>query len=166
MSSLWWPGRGCYAVFTCGALHAVLDHMYSRLDSITSGAFGQLMFDEPLDTVLLGLLGNNYWGDNAPAVDSCVRSFLVEAWAARELAVAARRPATVLEVEVDLEPEHVPGPVCVRVPVPIGSAAGAVLGAGERICAECHSRRQPAVPGVPTLVSQVVWWCCQLNASR
>jgi hypothetical protein len=80
----------------CGALHAVRDHMYSRLDSITSGAFGQLVFDEPLDTVLLGLLGNNYWGDNAPAVDSCVRSFLVEAWAARELAVA-RRPATVLD---------------------------------------------------------------------
>jgi hypothetical protein len=59
-------------VFTCGALHAVRDHMYSRLDSITSGAFGQLMFDEPLDTVLLGLLGDNYWGDNAAAVDSCV----------------------------------------------------------------------------------------------
>jgi hypothetical protein len=57
--------------------------MYSRLDSITSGAFGQLMFDEPLDTVLLGLLGDNYWGDNAAAVDSCVRSFLGEAWAAR-----------------------------------------------------------------------------------
>jgi hypothetical protein len=60
------------------------------LDSITSGAFGQLMFDEPLDTVLLGLLGDNYWGDNAAAVNSCVRSFLVEALAARELAVAAR----------------------------------------------------------------------------
>jgi hypothetical protein len=29
-----------------------------------------------------------------------------------------------------------------RVPVPIGSAAGAVLGAGERIFAECHSRRR------------------------
>jgi hypothetical protein len=59
--------------------------------------------------VLLGLLGDNYWGDNAAAVDSCVRSFLVEAWAARELAVAARGPAAVLEVEVDLESEHVPG---------------------------------------------------------
>ena len=35
--------------------------MYSRLDNVTSGAFGQLMFDEPLDTVLLGLLGDNYW---------------------------------------------------------------------------------------------------------
>jgi hypothetical protein len=35
-------------VFTCGALHAVWDHMYLQLDSITSGAFGQLMFDEPL----------------------------------------------------------------------------------------------------------------------
>ncbi len=44
--------------------------MYTRLDSITSGAFGQLMFDEPLDTVLLGLLGDSYWGDTAPAVDS------------------------------------------------------------------------------------------------
>ena len=29
-------------VFTCGALHAVRDHMYLQLDSITSGAFGQL----------------------------------------------------------------------------------------------------------------------------
>jgi hypothetical protein len=133
-------------VFTCGALHAVRDHMYSRLDSITSGALvGQLMFDEPLDTVLLGLLGDNYWGDNAAAVDFYVRSFLVEAWAARELAVAARGPATVLELEVDLGSEHVPGHGRVRVPAPIGSAAGAVLGAGERICAECHSRRQPDV---------------------
>jgi hypothetical protein len=75
-----------------------------ELDSITSGAFGQLMFDEPLDTVLLGLLGDNYWGDNAAVVDSCVRSFLVAAWAARELAVVARGPATVcvVELEVDL----------------------------------------------------------------
>ena len=80
--------------------------MYSRLDSITSGAFGQLMFDEPLATVLLGLLGDNYWGDNAAAVDSSVRSFLVEACATRELAVAARGPATVLELEVDLGSEH------------------------------------------------------------
>jgi hypothetical protein len=88
----------------------------------------------------------NYWGDNAAAVDFCVRSFLVEAWAARELAVAARGPATVLELEVDQGSEHVPGHGRVRVPAPIGSvgsAAGAVLGAGERICAECHSRRQP-----------------------
>ncbi len=75
---------------TLCALHAVRDHMYSRLDGITSGAFGQLMCDEPLDTVLLGLLGDDYWGEKALAVDSCVRSFLVEAWAARELAVAAR----------------------------------------------------------------------------
>jgi hypothetical protein len=37
------------------------------------GVFGQLMFDEPLDTVLLGLLGDSYWGDDAAAVDSCVR---------------------------------------------------------------------------------------------
>jgi hypothetical protein len=51
----------------------------------SSGAFGQLMFDEPLDTVMLGVLGDrNYWGDSAAAVDSCVRSFLGEAWAARE----------------------------------------------------------------------------------
>ncbi len=68
------------------------------------------MFDEPLDTVLLGLLGDKYWGDTAAVVDSCVRSFLVAAWAARELAVVARGPATVLELKVDLESEHVPGP--------------------------------------------------------
>jgi hypothetical protein len=78
--------------------------MYLQLGTITSGAFSQLMFDEPLDTVLLGLLGDKYWGDTA-AVDSCVRSFLVAAWAA---AVVARGPATVLELEVDLESEHVP----------------------------------------------------------
>ena len=83
--------------------------MYSRLDNITSGVFGQLMFAEPFDTVLLGLLGDNYWGDNAAAVDSCVRSFLVEAGAACELAVAARGPATVMELEVDQGSEHVPG---------------------------------------------------------
>ncbi len=36
-------------VFTCGALHAVRDQLYSRLDAIvTTGAFGQLMYDEPL----------------------------------------------------------------------------------------------------------------------
>jgi hypothetical protein len=84
-----------------------------------------------------------------------VRSFLVEAWAAREVAVAARGPVTVLDSEVDLESEHVPELVRVRVPVPIGSAAGAVLGAGERICAECHSRRRADAmvqcQGVPTL---------------
>jgi hypothetical protein len=92
----------------------------------------------------------------------------VEAWAARELAVAARGAATVLELEVDLVDlgsEHVPGHGRVRVPASIGSAVGAVLGVGERICAECHSRRQPdvmiqTVPSVPTLVSQVMWWCC------
>jgi hypothetical protein len=80
-------------VFMCGALHAVRDHMYLQLDNITSGAFVQLMFDEPLDTVLLALLGDNYWGDNAAVVDSCVRSFLVAAWAARELAVVASKGA-------------------------------------------------------------------------
>jgi hypothetical protein len=35
-------------VFACGALHAVRDQLYSRLDAITTGAFGQLMYDEPL----------------------------------------------------------------------------------------------------------------------
>ena len=84
------------------------------------------------------------------------------------MAVAARGPANVPELEVDLESEHVPGPMRVRVPVPVGSAAGAVLGAGERICAECHSRRRPgamaaAVSGVLALVPQVVWWCCQFT---
>ena len=145
--------------------------MHSRMDSITSGAFGQLMFDEPLDTVLLGLLGDSYWGDNAPAVDSCVRSFLVEAWAARELAVAARGPATVLELEVDQGSEHVPGHGGVRVPAPIGGAAGqGCFGCwGTDLCgvplapaARCYD----TVPGVPTLVSQVMWWCCQLTVSR
>ena len=47
-------------MFTCGALHAVRDQLYSRLDAITTGAFGQLMYDEPLDTALLGLLGDSY----------------------------------------------------------------------------------------------------------
>ncbi len=88
------PRTLCSRVVRC-----MRDHMYFQLDSITSGAFGQLMFDEPLDTVLLGLLGDNYWGDNAAVVDSCVRSFVVAAWAARELAVVARGPATVLELE-------------------------------------------------------------------
>jgi hypothetical protein len=130
-------------VFTCGALHAVRDQLYSRLDNITHGAFGQLMYDEPLDIVLLGLLGDTYWGTDALAVDSCVRSFLlVAAWAAREAAVAAQGPAIVHELEPDSEPVHVPGPVRVRMPVPVGGAVGAVLGAGERICAECHSRRR------------------------
>ncbi len=59
-------------VLTCGALHAVRGQLYSRLDAITTGAFGQLMYDEPLDTALLGLLGDNYWGEQATAVDSCV----------------------------------------------------------------------------------------------
>ena len=118
-------------VFTCGALHAVRDQLYSQLDSITQGAFGQLMYDEPLDTVLLGLLGGTYWGADALAVDSCVRSFLVAAWVAREAAVAARGPAVVPELEPDSEPVvHVPGTVRVRMPVPVGGAASSVLGAG------------------------------------
>jgi hypothetical protein len=35
---------------------------------------------------------------------------------------------------------------------------------GERLTGEpgCYG----AVPGVPTLVSQVVWWCCQLTVIR
>jgi hypothetical protein len=93
---------------------------------ITAGAFGQLMYDEPLGTVLLGLLGDNYWGEQAPAVDSCVRSFLVAAWVAREAAVAARGPATVLEVTLDAEPGLLPALPSVRVRVPVGPAAGPV----------------------------------------
>jgi hypothetical protein len=53
---------------------------------------------------MLGLLGDNYWGEQATAFDSCVRSFLVAAWAAREAAVAARGPTAVLEVALDAEP--------------------------------------------------------------
>jgi hypothetical protein len=59
-------------LFTCGALHAVRDQLHSRLDAITTDrAFGQLMYDEPLDTALLDLLGDKYWGEQATAVDSC-----------------------------------------------------------------------------------------------
>jgi hypothetical protein len=68
-------------------------------------------------------LGDNYWGEQATAVDSCVRSFLVAAWAAREAAVAARGPTAVLEVALDAEPE--PAPLSVRVGVPVGPVAGA-----------------------------------------
>jgi hypothetical protein len=124
-------------VFTCGAygaLHAVRDQLYSRLDAITTGAFGQLIYDGPLDTALLGLLG-----EQATAVDSCIRSFLAAAWAAREAAVAARGPTAVLEVALDAEPE--PAPLSVRVRVPVGPVAGAAWGAGDQICADCHSRR-------------------------
>ena len=146
-------------VFTCGALHAVRDQLYSRLDAITTGAFGQLMYDEPLDTALLGLLGDNYWGEQATAVDSCVRSFLVAAWAAREAAVAARGPTAVLEVALDAEPE--PAPLSVRVLVPVGPVAGAAWGAGDQICADCHSLRSAgsncAVPHVCALVPPVLW---------
>ena len=129
-------------VFTCGALHEVRDRMYDRMDNITSGALGQLMCDESLDTALLGLLGDSYWGADAPAVDSCVRSFLVEAWAAREAAVAARGHAAVLELEPDSQPVPAPEPVRVRVREPVAAAIGAVLGGGERLCADCHSRRR------------------------
>jgi hypothetical protein len=96
------------------------------------------MYDEPLDTALLGLLGDNYWGEQATAVYSFVRSFLVAAWAAREAAVAARGPTAVLEVALDAEPE--PAPLSVLVRVPVGPVAGAAWGAGDQICADCHSR--------------------------
>jgi hypothetical protein len=66
----------------CGALHAVRDQLYSRysrLDAITTGAFGQLMYDdEPLDTALLGLLGDNrdnYWGEQATAAMQLTRVY-------------------------------------------------------------------------------------------
>jgi hypothetical protein len=100
------------------------------------------MYDEPLDTALLGLLGDNYWGEQATAVDSCVRSFLVAAWAARPAAVAAQGPTAVLEVALDAEPEPAPLSVRLRVPVgPVAGAASAAWGAGDQICADCHSRR-------------------------
>jgi hypothetical protein len=77
------------------------------------------------------LLGDNYWGAQATAVDSCVRSFLVAAWAARETAVSAWGPAAVLEVALDAEPE--PAPLSVRVQrVPVGPVAGAAWGAGDQ----------------------------------
>jgi hypothetical protein len=41
--------------------------------------FGQLLYDEPLETVLLGLLGDRYWGKwgaTAPAVDSILRAWV------------------------------------------------------------------------------------------
>ncbi len=44
-------------VFTCGALHAPRDQLHDALDNVTPGAFGQLLYDEPLDQVLLSLLG-------------------------------------------------------------------------------------------------------------
>jgi hypothetical protein len=102
-------------VFTCGALHAVRDHMYLQLDSITSGAFGQL-------TCLMSrwiLCCWACWETSTGAITlrwltlACA-PLVVAAWAARELAVVARGPATVLELEVDLESEHVPGPGRVR----------------------------------------------------
>jgi hypothetical protein len=78
-------------VFTCGALHAARDQLHAALDSVTSGAFGQLQYDEPLDQVLLSLLGDSYWGTAAgAAVDSCAPFWWRRAWAAREAAVAAR----------------------------------------------------------------------------
>ncbi len=61
------------------------------------------------------------------------------AWAAREAAVAARGPTAALEVALDAEPE--PAPLSVRVRVPVGPVAGAAWGAGDQICADCHSRR-------------------------
>ncbi len=113
--------------------------MYSRLDAITTGAFGQLMYDNghwTLDTALLGLLGGlargttTGWGEQATTVDSCVRSFLVAAWAAREAAVAAWGPTAILEVALDAEPEPAPLSVRVRVPVQLAQwpALRGVLG--------------------------------------
>jgi hypothetical protein len=32
-------------VFTCEALHAARDQLHDALDSVTSGAFGQLLYD-------------------------------------------------------------------------------------------------------------------------
>ncbi len=50
-------------VFTCGVLHAARDQLHDALaSSVTSGAFGQLLYDEPLDQVLLSLLGDSCWG--------------------------------------------------------------------------------------------------------
>jgi hypothetical protein len=131
-------------VFTCGALHAARDKLHAELDSVTSGAFGQLQYDEPLDQVLLSLLGDSYWGAAAGAVDSCVRSFLVAAWAAREAAVAAR--ALDAEPELLVEPEPEPAVACVRVRAcqRVRGAVAAEHESGVRICAECHSRRRAA----------------------
>jgi hypothetical protein len=98
------------------------------------------MFDEPLDTVLLGLLGDSYWGAGAQAVDYCVRAFLVTAWDAREVAVTAQGPAAVPELDADSELECVPAPVRVRVHVPAAAGVGGHV--GERGCADCHSRRR------------------------
>jgi hypothetical protein len=131
-------------VFTCGALHVERDQLHAALDSITSGAFGQLQFDEPLEQCLLSLLGDSYWGTAAGAVDSCVRFLLVAAWAAREAAVAARELDA--EPELLVEPEPDPAVACVRVR-PCKRARGAAAAEPEssvRICAECHSRRQAA----------------------
>ncbi len=50
-----------HLMFTCGALDAARDQLHDALDSVTSGAFGQLQYDEPLDQVLLSLLDDSYW---------------------------------------------------------------------------------------------------------
>ena len=65
----------------------------------------------------------------------CVGTILVAAWAAREAAAA------VLEVALDAEPQPDAAPLSVRVHVPVGPVAGAAWGAGDQICADCHSRR-------------------------
>jgi hypothetical protein len=98
------------------------------------------------DHGVLAALSYGAWGartvDAEVGMDHAMMASTWVVWAAHELAAAARGHVTVLDSEVDLESEHVPEIVRARVPVPIGSAAGAVLGAGERICAECHSRRR------------------------
>jgi hypothetical protein len=142
------PARGgpeenaMHFVFTCGALHGVRDQLYGRLDDITAGAFGQVMYDEPLETVLLGLLGDAYWGPAAPAVDSCVRSFLVAAWEAHEAAVAVHAPSAASELvrEPEFEPEVLLA-LRVRVPAPAAGLLPNGQGPAMRLCAECHSRR-------------------------
>ncbi len=135
----------CTNAFTCGALHAARDQLHAELDSVTSGAFGQLQYDEPLDQVLLSLLGDSYWGTAAGAVDLlCVRSFLVAAWAAREAAVASRELDA--EPELLVEPEPDPAVTCVRVRAckRVRGAVAAEPASSVRICAECHSRRRAA----------------------
>ncbi len=66
-----------------------------------------LMYDEPLDTVLLGMLDDNYLVDQqALAVDSinlylvCAPAWLVAVWDAREAAPAARGAAVVSKLEL------------------------------------------------------------------
>ncbi len=100
-------------VFTHGALHAARDQLHAACGAISrmlrwtasplTGAFGQ---HRPwaCSVTPIGAAG---------AVDSCVRSFLVAAWAAREAAVAARELDAGPELLVEPEPD--PAVACVRV---------------------------------------------------